>query len=185
MDGLPYCRHCDEQIDDVDGIWVHIEGWATSCVQNATNALNGHVPSLPDLTSFGPGSVAQPKHSARRRADMHMDDLEDTKIEPWSDGEWRVWIPPRGPQDFEGDQIMGPYGDSFWQTEAEAVAFVQQVHEDEATSAAEAQSLRDEIVAKFRKKEYDPEPRNPQPNFYSGDSVRDLQDIRDAGRPGL
>lgn len=33
--------------------------------------------------------------------------------------------------------------------------------------------------------EYDPEPRNPQNNTYSGDDPGYVQDMRDAGRPGL
>lgn len=46
--------------------------------------------------------------------------------------EWRAWIPPRGPQDFEGGDVvegahLGPYGDSFWPTKAEARAFVERV----------------------------------------------------------
>lgn len=47
--------------------------------------------------------------------------------------EWRVYMPPRGPQDYEGDALLAPYGDTFWPTHAEACAFVVQVLDREET----------------------------------------------------
>lgn len=43
--------------------------------------------------------------------------------------QWKVYIPPRGPQDYEGNDvkegaIIAPYGDSFWPTRKQAEDFV-------------------------------------------------------------
>lgn len=54
---------------------------------------------------------------------------------PMSDDEaafppWNVWIPPRGPQDMgggDGEDILAPYGDSYWPTHEAACAFVKLV----------------------------------------------------------
>lgn len=52
----------------------------------------------------------------------------DAQIHAWWNHDWHVWIQPRGPQDFEGGTpdgaILGPFGDSYWPTWAEAIAFV-------------------------------------------------------------
>ena len=40
---------------------------------------------------------------------------------------WDCWIPPRGPQDFDHDAVLAPFGDTHWRTHAEACEFVEQV----------------------------------------------------------
>jgi len=40
---------------------------------------------------------------------------------------WNCWIPPRGPEDFDGDDILAPYGDTHWKTHDEAFRFVERV----------------------------------------------------------
>lgn len=40
---------------------------------------------------------------------------------------WVAYIPPRGDQDFEGDLILAPYGDTYWTTWSEACWFLQLV----------------------------------------------------------
>jgi hypothetical protein len=44
-----------------------------------------------------------------------------------TDAPWWVYIPPRGPQDFDTDDwsILGPYGGTYWPFLDEAVAFMQ------------------------------------------------------------
>ncbi len=41
--------------------------------------------------------------------------------------EWLVHIPPRGPQDYDGDDQVGPFGDSFWSSEEAARMFIARV----------------------------------------------------------
>jgi hypothetical protein len=41
--------------------------------------------------------------------------------------EWRVCIPPRGPEDLDGTLAVAPYGRSFWPTREDALAFVELV----------------------------------------------------------
>lgn len=47
-----------------------------------------------------------------------------------------VWMPPRGPQDYEGGDVnegalLGPYGETFWATKYDAEAFFEQVRQEE------------------------------------------------------
>jgi len=49
-----------------------------------------------------------------------------------ADAPWWVWIPPRGPQDFDADEwsILGPYGGTYWPTFDEAVEFMRRTTSD-------------------------------------------------------
>jgi hypothetical protein len=49
-----------------------------------------------------------------------------------SDQRWVVHIPPRGPQDYEGDDILAPYGDTYWTNRNDAIDFVDRVAKDNA-----------------------------------------------------
>lgn len=53
------------------------------------------------------------------------------RVETRLDNPWQVFIPPRGPQDYEDDNTLGarlgPYGDSYWPTFEAACEFVRLV----------------------------------------------------------
>lgn len=63
-------------------------------------------------------------------AHARLDYTDKTRVRK-EGNEWRVWIPPRGPQDYENgtpdSAIFAPYGDTFWPTHREACDFVTQV----------------------------------------------------------
>jgi hypothetical protein len=55
-------------------------------------------------------------------------DLTEPFIEPHG-AEWKAWLPPTGPECYEGGDtehgaILGPWGDTFWPSEAEAEKFL-------------------------------------------------------------
>lgn len=53
-------------------------------------------------------------------------------VAEFTEGQWQVWIPPRGAKDYEGHDmeegaILAPYGDTYWGSEEEARAFLKEV----------------------------------------------------------
>lgn len=44
-----------------------------------------------------------------------------------ADAPWRAWLPPTGPECYEGDAIRAPWGESFWPTQAAACDFLMRV----------------------------------------------------------
>lgn len=63
----------------------------------------------------------------------------------WGSGEcWTVYIPPFHASHFDGDNILGPFGDTEWQTLTEAVDFLDRVLTDIAAGKYDTWRKTDE-----------------------------------------
>jgi hypothetical protein len=57
-------------------------------------------------------------------ADLSTPSIKPTGYPEEQGQEWVVWIPPFAARHFEGENILGPFGDTYWRTLEEATTFL-------------------------------------------------------------